>query len=494
MEADRRPASELWHVHGRYYDLRPFLAAHPGGEFVLRQCMGSDCTALVYSHHLNNKPFDVLAKHLVQPSDAEKTMRLEYGRQTELDYSFEPNGFYLTVRGRVARYFAETGVRHPNQAGTYTLVKLVISIFLFWATWIHMCIAPFCMPIAFANGYLRLVLTGIGHDAIHHNVTPQIPWLNDMLFHVFGLFSAMDSSRWHYEHVVLHHPHTKTESDPDEELPLLRLSARAPWASIHCVHVASQIILGILLTYANAILEFIIYIVERGFGNENLRRAEGKPKRTNPLNGLISLFILQLLPFFFNEYEQAWRSSLFACGMYGIILLHTCACLAAPAPLDRSTARVAASRASPLALPQSTCRTSSRRLRPCRSSLGSTGAHTSCTRPQTCTRGARWARSICRSSTTSFQIWPTRAKRRCATSSRRLPRSLACRTSTIARCFTLTAHTSTGWASWATGLWRRPPRPPPRALPQRRSNECFACVCVRECVFVCVCAPTTWRI
>jgi linoleoyl-CoA desaturase len=323
LEADRRPASELWHVHGRYYDLRPFLAAHPGGEFVLRQCMGSDCTALVYSHHLNNKPFDVLAKHLVQPSDAEKTMRLEYGRQTELDYSFEPNGFYLTVRGRVARYFAETGVRYPNQAGTYTLVKLVISIFLFWATWIHMCIAPFCMPIAFANGYLRLVLTGIGHDAIHHNVTPQIPWLNDMLFHVFGLFSAMDSSRWHYEHVVLHHPHTKTESDPDEELPLLRLSARAPWASIHCVHVASQIILGILLTYANAILEFIIYIVERGFGNENLRRAEGKPKRTNPLNGLISLFILQLLPFYFNEYEQAWRSSLFACGMYGIILLHT---------------------------------------------------------------------------------------------------------------------------------------------------------------------------
>lgn len=122
---------------------------------------------------------------------------------------------------------------------------------------------------------------------------------------------------------VLHHPHTKTDADPDEELPLLRLNARAPWAHIHVAQVFSQLLLGCFLCPANSILEFAIYVIERGFLDENLRRREGKPSRTNPLNALASLVFLQGLPFFFNDFEHAWKSALFSTGMYGIILLHT---------------------------------------------------------------------------------------------------------------------------------------------------------------------------
>ena len=320
----RRPASELWLVHGKFHDLRPFYKDHPGGEFVLAQCMGSDCTALVYSHHLSDTPFRTLAKHECLPSADEPTMRCEYGRDTTIDYSFDPSGFYLTLRRRVREHFKERGIRHPNQAGFYTLLNLAVSSLVWCATWAHMCVYPFWWPVALLNGFLRLRLTGIGHDAIHHNVTPQWPIMNDLLFQVFGAFSAMASSRWHYEHVVLHHPHTKTDADPDEELPLLRLSARAPWAHVHYAQVVSQILLGIFLSYANAILEFAIFVVENCFLNERQRVREGKPSRTKPLNALFSLVVLQCLPMLTNEsYADAWRSSLFSCGFYGIILLHT---------------------------------------------------------------------------------------------------------------------------------------------------------------------------
>ena len=107
---ERRPASELWLVHGKYYDLRPFYKHHPGGQWVLQQCMGSDCTSLVYSHHLTDKPFQVLKKYASPPASHATEMRKEYGRDTAIDYSYAPDGFYMTVRSRVAQSLKEQGM------------------------------------------------------------------------------------------------------------------------------------------------------------------------------------------------------------------------------------------------------------------------------------------------------------------------------------------------------------------------------------------------
>ena len=39
--------SLLWFIHGRAYDLRPFLRVHPGGAEALLQERGQDCTVCV---------------------------------------------------------------------------------------------------------------------------------------------------------------------------------------------------------------------------------------------------------------------------------------------------------------------------------------------------------------------------------------------------------------------------------------------------------------
>ena len=41
----------VWTVHGRRFDMRPFLARHPGGPHALGLGRGRDCTHLVESYH-----------------------------------------------------------------------------------------------------------------------------------------------------------------------------------------------------------------------------------------------------------------------------------------------------------------------------------------------------------------------------------------------------------------------------------------------------------
>ena len=44
--------SELWKIHGRWYDLSSYMKRHPGGETILKQTQGQgDLSALFESYH-----------------------------------------------------------------------------------------------------------------------------------------------------------------------------------------------------------------------------------------------------------------------------------------------------------------------------------------------------------------------------------------------------------------------------------------------------------
>jgi hypothetical protein len=243
----RRPASELWLVDGKYYDLRPMYAKHPGGEFVLRQCMGSDCSVHIRCHHVSNKPFTWLPSYVAEPREVPDELNVEAMgklRQTNLEYSFKPDGFYTTLRGRVAEYFKQHGIHHPQRAGPYTLCKLAACLVAFAYTWAHICTHPFSLPVALINAVLRFALTGMGHDAIHNNMTPQWPSVSNCIFPILGCLTGMNPRRWHYIHVVLHHPHTKTSSDPEEEKAPMRLTTATEWQPAHKHNVLYQWIIG----------------------------------------------------------------------------------------------------------------------------------------------------------------------------------------------------------------------------------------------------------
>jgi cytochrome b involved in lipid metabolism len=47
--------SKLWLIHGKYYDLEPFMKEHPGGRRFLEQSRGRDCTELFESIHLHEE-------------------------------------------------------------------------------------------------------------------------------------------------------------------------------------------------------------------------------------------------------------------------------------------------------------------------------------------------------------------------------------------------------------------------------------------------------
>lgn len=88
----------LWRIHNTLYDLTDFINKHPGGPDWLRMTKGHDITEAFLSHHLNTeklKPF--LAKYRVKETTRPRNVKL----------TFEENGFYMTIRRRVAAKLPE---------------------------------------------------------------------------------------------------------------------------------------------------------------------------------------------------------------------------------------------------------------------------------------------------------------------------------------------------------------------------------------------------
>src|SRR5689334_4592324 len=50
LPRSKKPISELWQVHGRFFDVESYIAKHPGGALI-RIGQGQDCTALWESVH-----------------------------------------------------------------------------------------------------------------------------------------------------------------------------------------------------------------------------------------------------------------------------------------------------------------------------------------------------------------------------------------------------------------------------------------------------------
>ena len=98
----------------------------------------------------------------------------------------------------------------------------------------------------------RLVLAGLGHDAIHGTLMPQVPMLQNA-FSSFALGGLVhfDHEKWHKEHVLFHHPHTKMEDDPDENreqnIPFWRLTNETTWTSTHEYVLGSHILVPLLI-------------------------------------------------------------------------------------------------------------------------------------------------------------------------------------------------------------------------------------------------------
>ena len=120
--------------------------------------------------------------------------------ESTADYSFAPEGFYCTLRGRVREFFKAEGIKHPNCAGVRTLATLAAWATVFLATWAYCCL--YMRSVSFANlavlhlnSWSRLALTGAWHDAIHDTLLPGWPILKNLLFHLLGAMFILTPSQ-----------------------------------------------------------------------------------------------------------------------------------------------------------------------------------------------------------------------------------------------------------------------------------------------------------
>jgi cytochrome b involved in lipid metabolism len=101
------PSSLLWFVDGNAYDLKEFVAKHPGGREALRLAQGTNCTELFRTYHLLRAPTRVLLlKHLVHVDRTDPVFAELLAGST---FTFDDSGFYKTVAARARAHFLELG-------------------------------------------------------------------------------------------------------------------------------------------------------------------------------------------------------------------------------------------------------------------------------------------------------------------------------------------------------------------------------------------------
>lgn len=200
----REDAPDVWFIHGKTYNLRPFFRHHPGGSFVLRAAKGSDCTGLVESYH----PFfdrDVLFKMMeafvVEGAPEAPKPQVEF---------VDP--FYTELKQAVRRYFQGKGKGAHKMTWPHLFLCLLAWCLMWLVTGVMLTRGSmWCIPaISFLAWY---VASNVGHDASHSALVTR-PWLNRALVHSSFPF-GLNWASWHIQHVMSHHIYTNGESDVD---------------------------------------------------------------------------------------------------------------------------------------------------------------------------------------------------------------------------------------------------------------------------------------
>ena len=176
-------------IHGVIYDIRDFH--HPGGQFWIHMCDGTDVTILFETMHLNNK----LALKALNTLDKKGTYREKY------NFDFTS---YRRVAEKVLHAFPSRTSRiqtslFSNKFTIYVILCGISMILLAYTShvwWFGTCIL---------NGVLNAIIGGYGHNYLHR-----------LDFRALALdWNGLSSFEWFFEHIMSHHPYPNTEDDHD---------------------------------------------------------------------------------------------------------------------------------------------------------------------------------------------------------------------------------------------------------------------------------------
>lgn len=292
-------------IHGRYYDLEPFLAEHPGGRRFLEQTRGTDCTALFESTHLHDRvPRAMLARFHVgdDPAWAQR-------------YSWLPDGFYATVKRRVREHMvADAKARGIEAAGArqvhHGTPAFVARLLALWAVWGALGVGAIAFGwwwCAVPWGLFAFALGGYGHEAMHAGVFRSVAANRALALLTLDL-QGLSSFVFTATHGI-HHADTNVAGvDPDIEVhyPLVR---ERPEQAVRWFHRLQPVYAWILYAITLPVLwtvDVVAVVTGVWFGPYGrIRRPSAREAVLFAAFKVVSLSVFYVLPFLLHPWPLA---------------------------------------------------------------------------------------------------------------------------------------------------------------------------------------------
>lgn len=320
--------SRLWQIHGKYYDLEPFLDEHPGGRRLLEQLRGTDCSAVFETTHLHDaRPRAQLAKYFVA----------DVPGFTKSEYDWNGEGFFPTLKRRVRTHFLaeakKQGVKPLDARFVHHGTRgFIVRFAILWAIYVGLSVgavgygsficAALWAPFSFALG-------GYGHEALHNGIFVR-SWLNRLVSFMTVDIMGVAAFVFTGVHVPLHHIDTNVPGkDPDIEVhfPMLRERPGQPIYWFHRYQHFYAWILYAITFHVTLVADVVAAITGVWFGPW---AKINKPSRREWVLLIVSkLFAFTawyVLPFVFLPWKTALVVHLLMVGLAGIIVQTTFAC------------------------------------------------------------------------------------------------------------------------------------------------------------------------
>eukprot|EP00048_Salpingoeca_helianthica_P016522 m.232782 g.232782 ORF g.232782 m.232782 type:complete len:448 (-) comp18859_c0_seq1:27-1370(-) len=238
---------DLWLIHGKLYDLTPFLASHPGGAVWLELVRGYDCTVEFETHHLDeSKTAPLLAKYYVRDCDKGTAAQA---------YTFEENGFYKSLKRALCAELKKHQTTSRPSLAMHILSGIAVSLYLLSFAW--MLVAQ-SVPSAFVCGLFLYPLLGVGHNFFHQR--------DNVWMYAFDL-SCFGSYHWRTSHAISHHHYPNLDLD-------IEATFVEPWMTFVRTQAPPRVnafINFVIFTALIAPMEFIRRIVTFAQGGDPFR-------------------------------------------------------------------------------------------------------------------------------------------------------------------------------------------------------------------------------
>jgi fatty acid desaturase len=254
------PDSQHWFIHGKRYDLRPFLDQHPAGRRPLELTQGRECTELFESYHsLCKRPRAMLGRF-------EVTDEPRGCPHSASPFVWDETPFYDDLKTRVRAYFADQP-RHAHKmprigwALLWLWSALAVASFVGWllGQWWSLL----ALPLFYWLGASNLMHTG-GHFALSRR-----PWLNQLGSLLGSVHIA--PLTWQLQHNIGHHAFTNIPGrDPDlnhfqhlsDPMPGFRLSPKQPWRRKYLRHRWAMASQSMMTTMGPSLLNTPEYLID----------------------------------------------------------------------------------------------------------------------------------------------------------------------------------------------------------------------------------------